>query len=438
MTAPVARSNSYSTSKGNALNVGDPTTAFSGTSTGGFTTPLGQTPSLDTSAPGAATRIAQSDLTYIGSMRGPTATISGTSNGQYEGGNWSCAYNPSNHSLFMCGRTQRVGEFALTTFSTSPTFSSWPIGSVIQTAIEPTEGGLEALRQSLITAQYPTPENFSIQGVHKITSTEILVQAWIYYNANGRSHKSFWRRPLNLSTTGQVSEAMEAVNTSINASGITQGVTPGAWGRYMCAIPSDWQASFGAPMFSGGGGGSAQASHTSGPSFFPYDPDNLSPSSALTIPSYLYYPLIDKVFPPANPVVYWSNASSVGGAAFPSGRRSVLYLVASGAGEEWYGLRTDHVPADTYRTAKEYHCPPYLFYIFEYDVLDLLAVKAGTMSVSDPVPNVWALNLPNDNGAKYRFGMTFDEVNRNLYVVTGSNASGSTGNYPVVHAFHLT
>lgn len=435
MAAPVARSNSYSTSKGNALNVGDPATAFSGTSTGGFTTPLGQTPSLNTSAPGAATRIAQSDLTYIGSMRGPTAVISGTTNGQYEGGTWSCAYNPSNHSLFMCGRSvsPRVGEFALTTFSTSPTFSNWSIGSVIQAAVDPTEGGLNTLSNS-----FSPKENFYIQGVHKITSTEILVQAWIYYNANNRNHKSFWRRPLNLSTTGQVSGAMQAVNTSVDLSGTGNTMTPGAWGRYMCPIPSDWQASFGYPMFSGGGGGSAQSSHTSGPSFFPYDPDNLSPSSTLTIPCYLYYPLTDKVFPPANPVVYWSNASSVGGAAFPSGRRSVLYLVASGSGEEWYGLPTDHVPSDPYRSAKEYHCPPYVFYIFEYDVLDLLAVKAGTMAVSDPVPNVWALNLPNDNGGKLRFGMTFDEVNRNLYVVTGSNASGTTSNYPVVHAFHLT
>lgn len=441
MAAPIGTANSYKTSKGNVLNVGDPTSPFSGTSSVGSTTPLGQTPTLNTSAPGAATRIAQSDLTYIGSMRGPLTVISGTSFGQYEGGTWSCAYNPANHSLFCVGRASDryvLGEFALTTFSTSPTLTSWSTGAVIQTAVDPTEGGITAVRDAMFAQYGGRPDNFYLQGVCLIGSTELLVQWWIYYNANNRNHKSFCRRPINLSTTGQASAPMQAVNTSINLAGTGNTMTPGAWGRYMCPIPADWQADFGAPMFSGGGGGSAQSSHTSGPSFFPYNPDNLSPSSTLTIPCYLYYPLTDKVFPASNPVYLWSNASFVGGAAFPSGRRSVLYVVASGQGEEWYGFATDHVPPDPYRSSKEYHCPPYAFYMYEYDVLDLLAVKAGTMAVSDPVPNVWQINLPNDNGGKLRFGMTFDEVHRNLYIITGSNGAGNTSNFPVVHAFHLT
>lgn len=196
---------------------------------------------------------------------------------------------------------------------------------------------------------------------------------------------------------------------------------------YMGLIPSEWQAALGGPAFAGNSYMSIDAQCSNGPSFYVFDPDDVTGSG--TIPN---TPLM--LFPYANPIStdYVVKADvEHSGMVFPSGTRSVLYLYMHGTGDYCYG--SGAACGDTCFTSQGVHQYPYQMQVLAFDANDLLAVKNGTKNYYNVVPYAtWELEELNSSTCPRPvvYGMAYDPVNRRIYL-------GKYGDTIYVHVYEV-
>ena len=145
------------------------------------------------------------------------------------------------------------------------------------------------------------------------------------------------------------------------------------------------------------------------------------------------------------PTNKFNGSTMMGGVAFPSGSRSVLFIGRQGTGERCYGTGTsdkalhrqarggDYYCYDPANSNKGDHAWPYVHQVWAYDANDLTAVKAGSKQPWQVQPYaIWTLpGLPSStrNQGATIASATYDDATRRLYVTE------AYGDKPRVHVF---
>jgi len=172
------------------------------------------------------------------------------------------AYNPTGNgglgSLFVTGISQAVGEISIPTPSTNG--GSVPEANLLNTAtlVDPSEGQLWT---SGITS------DVRISGLLVDNGKLIFTGHGTYVTDNSSSW--FWRRPLNLSTTGQVEGPFAVTDVVFRDN-------PRCYAGYMASVPAALQAALGGPVIAGLSAQSIVSNTSDGPTFSSFDPANFT------------------------------------------------------------------------------------------------------------------------------------------------------------------
>jgi hypothetical protein len=358
--------------------------------------------------------IQQSDITYLGAFALPSWNESptyGTSSFEYGGHALTSYHDPvtGSRTLFLEGHAHNPGAIAQVevpgSFVKSSNWSALPEARLLQRFVDVNSA--------------PDPGSCTgnpsfIYGMLGYGGRLIVAAACSYGGTQTTSHGV---RSLDLSSSGFQGYF-----------GFTGAVAPPrALGGPMTTIPSEWQASFGGPAFTGNCCISVTGSTSAGPSLTVFDPNDVGVRNPIPGKTVLFYPLSNPVCgaehcEAAQSPVY--NLTSVyGGVAFPRGSRSVLFVTAHGTGCYWYGgwdqpsfggcSEKDPALSDV----KGPHAPPYRYQILAYDANDLLAVKTGAKQTWQPKPYAVLIldGMPNSGNDRIK-GAGYDSETGRLYI----------------------
>jgi hypothetical protein len=364
--------------------------------------------------PASLPRVQLSDLVYQGAFRVPWGGQPDATTFAY--GGTALAYNPANNSLFMVNLVQKDGEISIPPLVNSNNINNLTYTTILQSLIDPLEGRINAIN--------PTDPNSKKIGGQLVYNNKLYVSAYSYYDGAGTQSSSHFARPINLSTTGQVTGPIRVGNQY-----------PGFVSGYMTQIPSEWQSLFGGPALTGNCCLAIVSAQSSGPAASVFNPSNvgvLNPVPATPVVGYpSSHPLAD--WGTTNP--YFNGTTQVTGIVFPSGTRSVLFFGRHGVGTFCYGSGAEcNDPADS---SKGTHAYPYKYQIWAYDANDLVAVKNGTKQQWELRPyDVWNFNLPFENTNDYHQigGAAYDRSTGRIYVAQGCKDSGCS---PIIHVLKV-
>jgi hypothetical protein len=244
-----------------------------------------------------------------------------------------------------------------------------------------------------------------------------LVSAYTFYDGAGNATASHFAGPTLTTLAGPVR---------------LSGSTPGLVGGYMGVVPPEWRTLLGGPALTGLCCTAVISRSSYGPAVSVFDPDLVGAQSP--VPSRLLVGYPDGhatlgAWGSSNPL--FNGATKIGGVAFPTGTRSVLFVGRHGD-DFCYGEGADcHDPTDA---SKGNHAYPYRHQVWAYDANDLLAVKQGTKKPWDVQPYAtWTLSGMSDDGSAKMTSAFYDPASRRLYVVA---TAGSVT--PRVHVYNVT
>lgn len=190
------------------------------------------------------------------------------------------------------------------------------------------------------------------------------------------------------------------------------GPTAGWLGGYLGLIPLEWRAAFGGPALTGLCCVSIISRTSHGPTASVIDPAALSSATLV-----LGYDQLHPLDPDTSQSTRFNLTTRVGGIAFPSGTRSVLFFGNMGTGPYCYGQSCTAPNVPTGQGPQAY---PYRRQVWAYDATDLLAVKAGTKKPYEVQPYaVWSLTIPDTLADARLTSATYDDATRRLYVAIG-------------------
>jgi len=367
--------------------------------------------------------VQKSDLVYVGAFRVPQGS-SDTSTFNY--GGTALGLGQGGQSLFMTGHDwhQRSAELSIPQIINNANITGLATASLLQSFSDPTEGRLAQIN--------PSDTNSKKIGGHLAYNGNLYVTGWSYYDGAGTQSASHFRRPVDLSTRGQV---VGPVRVGSQYPGYVHG--------FMATIPSEWRAAFGGPALTGHGGASIASIQSNGPAASVFDPEKIGSGGQVAATALVGYPLAQSLARQyganesgaANP--YWSVTSSVDGAAFPAGTRSVLFFGRHGTGAYCYGTGGAsggdcYDPADT---SKGSHAYPYAYQVWAYDANDLLAVKSGSKAQYQVRPYaVWTFELPYAPGTRKLGGVAYDQATGRIYL---SQLCADSNCAPVIHVMRV-
>lgn len=259
-------------------------------------------------------------------------------------------------------------------------------------------------------------------GGSMLWGDRLIVSGYAFYDGDGDAVASHFAGPNVAGLVGPVRVGAE---------------NPGLIGGYMGTVPSAWQAAFGGPALTGLCCISIITRSSFGPSVSVFDPAQIGagPVSSATLLKYT------QAIP--FPADEW-RVMSVGGVAFPSGTRSVLFVGRAGT-TSCYGIGTSdpalHLTKDANgellcydptASAKGYHGYPYTHRVWMYDAQHLAEVKAGTRAATSLAPAAtWDLpQMAIEAGRADMRSAFYDDTTRRLYVV--ASAFSAT---PRVHVY---
>lgn len=366
-------------------------------------------------AQSTAPRVQAANMTHIGSFTVPLGLhAGGQANMGFEYGGTGISYNPARNSLFMVGHDwdQFVGEIGI------PSLGG--VATLLQMPTDPTGGKLGQIN--------PGDPNSKKIGGTLPWGNGLIVSAYSYYDGTGSQMLSHFVRPTTLSS-GTVTGPLRV--GSLGA---------GFYSGYMGVIPSEWQAAFGGPAFTGNADLGVISRTSYGPAAFAFDPSNISASGAQPL---VYYPEAHPTLGPwSGANTYYGGADTVRGIVMPSGTSSVLFFGKHGA-TFCYGVGTsnqsqagqpsgngvDPYCYDPDDGSKGVHGYPYSSYVWAYDANQLAAVHAGQKNPWDVTPYaVWALS---GMGATVG-GAAYDPATNRIFVSEMTGANGAT-----VHVYSL-
>lgn len=355
-------------------------------------------------------------------------------------GGTALAYNAVNSSLFLVGHDwdQLVGEIGIPQVVKSNNLDDLSTATVLQQVKDITEGHMGEVG----TGGAVYSDSVKVGGLMPFGG-KLVGTVFIYYDAASFAARSHFTSGFDLAAVGDFS-GMYSVGT----------LNPGFVGGYMAPIPSSWQADLGGPALTGLCCVSIVGRTSLGPAASVFDPSALGKSDPAAATPVVGYPLEHPTLgewgntTTANPV--YNQGSQVTGLVFPEEARSVLFFGRTGLGIPCYGEGTSDqaldrqpVPGETGvvycydpgDSSKGTHAFPYAYYVWAYDVLDLISVKGGHKQPWDLKPySTWALDLPFAPDGKALHGVAYDPQGKRIFV---SQANGDANGMPVIHVFSI-
>jgi hypothetical protein len=360
--------------------------------------------------------IQQNSLTYLGAFKLPAGALGSTYGFGAAGtgglGTYAITFNANRNSLFIGGHPyeQRVAEIAIPT-----SLSGTPTATALSNLTDPVEGRLGSIN--------PGDPNQKILGAALAMGNQLYVAGYSYYDGGVTQTKSYFSRPINLSTTGQVLGPAQVGSTY-----------PGWVDRSATLVPTEWQSLLGGPALTGGGGGAINAVQSWGPSTVVFNPANITGTGNVPATLVLGYPMSNPLNPATTGNALWSQCDVVPGQAFIAQTRSVLFFGYHGMGNYCYGIGGSsggdcHDPDNN---SKGVHCYPYRSQVWAYDANELLAVKNGTKQSYQvhptPTPPTSPTNLaatsPSQSSISVSWTASTDNIGVTGYIVERCQGTG--------------
>jgi len=353
--------------------------------------------------------VQQSDITYVGAFALPNwdnGAKYGSSFFEY-GGHALTFFKDSSgrRTLYMEGHAQYPGNIGQVEIPASlGTGGSLPMAKVLQNFVN-----VGSFPDSGSCATNPS----FVYGMLGYGGRLIIANACSYGGSQTTSHG-----------VGSLTLAQLGFKGWYGFSGAK--AVPRALAGPMTLIPPDWQSAFGGPAFTGNCCISVTSSTSAGPSLTVFNPADVGVTNPIPGKTVLFYPLSNPVCGSANCEQKQSSVYNLttvyGGAAFPSGTRSVLFVMATGTGPYCYGSASDCGNDSALSDVKGPHAQPYRYQILAYDANDLVAVKNGSKQTYDPKPyGTFVLEgMAYSRDDKIR-GAAFDQETGRLYIAQSYN-----------------
>jgi hypothetical protein len=387
--------------------------------------------------PSTAPLLQSTDLTYVGAFRVPPGDYGSPQWTGFNFGGTAPAYNASNNSLFLVGhgQYQLTAEISIPKPVTSTTYTGLPVASIVSPFVDATGG---------LIRTYGTT---TIIGGQLVYQGRLIGTEYIYYDANNTQTAAHFARPSTSLTSGTVTGLFAVWDRT--KTGYVSG--------YLASVPPEWQSLLGGPVLVGNCCIPIIGRTSVGPSAFAMDAGAYGTATTPATPL-LYYTVDHQT------LGSWSNSSvpnpifnqstTVRGMILPQGTRTLLFFGGTGMGIPCYGEGTndqslDRQPLpggggnycyDPAISAKGTHAYPYSYYVWAYDVNDLVAVKNGDKQPWELTPYAhWPLRLPIADPAQLNQlgGATYDPATGRIYVSQIGGESAGFGRLPVVHVFQI-
>lgn len=180
----------------------------------------------------------------------------------------ACAYNAAGNggagSLFVCALSQKIGEISIPTPGT--TLGTVPTSTLLNTA-----GLVDPLEGQRLTSGITSGGGIPIGGL-LVDAGKLIVTAHGDYQVNS-SASWFWRRPLNLSTTGAVEGPFAVTDVAFRDN-------PRCYAGYMASVPASLQSKLGGPVVAGLAAQSIISNTSDGPTYASFDPANFTSAAS--------------------------------------------------------------------------------------------------------------------------------------------------------------
>jgi len=376
----------------------------------------------------AADKVLQkSDLTYLGAFKVPSDGDGATTLG-YNGA--GLAFNPAgnngNGSLFISGHIDygRVAEISIPAIVNSSNLSSLNRASTLQGLQDITEGHRNDLLGGGATYTMD-PAACNVGGV-LVYNNRLIGTSYIYYDSSHVAVRSHFASGLTLSTSGDF-KGMYQLSPTPQA-----GFVAGP----MTRIPTEYQSALGGKALTFLRAPSQNPGRSSyGPAAFAFDPDALTGAASSVINSVplIYYDMSHQTLGaydgPTNN--YVSIKDEIWGIVFPENTKTLLFFGRHGTGARCYGTGTDC--GDPIYADKGDHAYPYKYWVWAYDIDDLIAVKNGTKNPWDLTPQTWELNLPLGGWNWNISGAAYNPSTQRIYLLTDRGESP----LPVINVFQV-
>src|SRR3989344_3567658 len=395
-----------------------------------------------TTTTGSGTLLQKSNLVYQGAFKVPKGTLPGATYGlNYVDRVFT--YYPAHNSLFINNHVyeQKTSEISIPQIINSNSLNNLATATLLQNPADITEGNLRNIAAG--GADYGET---TMMGGLMVYNNKLIGTSYGYYDASRKVGLSHFTSGLTLSNTGDF-KGMYKVGD----------LNPGFYGGYMTQIPPEWQSALGGPALTGQCCISIITRTSFGPAAFVFNPDDLGVKSPIPATPVVYY---DDAHPTLGEWgggevnLYYNKATKIKGIVFPAGSRSVLFFGTQGTGKPCYGAGTSDsnlagqpTPSgstycyDPTDDSKGNHAYPYEYWVWAYDVNDLISVKNGQKNPWDIRPYaIWGYSLPfGTSGAEIQ-GVAYDPTTQRLFISQSNSWDGSTSMYsnaPVINVFKV-
>lgn len=362
--------------------------------------------------PRLARRVQPVDMTYVGAFRLPEGDRVGC---DYGTGAHCFTYGglfgvgPGGASLYVRGHAWAggVGEVSI------PATLTLNSTAVVLQDIHDLADGVEV-----------DPGEVNGQGPFAglVFSGRLIVSGSTYYDADGTQTNTHGVSGLDVSLAHDF-DGWYRFNPALVAN-------PRSLGGFMTPIPIEWRALLGGPALTGNCCLSIISNSSAGPAATVFNPDDVGVTNQLTGTTVLYYPLAHPLAAESTQNEFFNLATQMGGVAFPSGTRSVLFIGRQGTGPYCYG---DGAPCgDPCDGSKGTHAYPYRHQVWAYDANDLLAVGTGAKPAWDVQPYaIWTLSDMDSSGCASISGAAYDPSANRLFIAE------RYGDQPIIHAYAI-
>ena len=303
----------------------------------------------------------------------------------------------------------KVLEISLATPVIAETLAGLNTCTVLQNAVDPFEGaGTDGGDSNLHT------------GGMMVDGSNLYLTSYEYYDGNGNQSLTHFRRPKNLSTTGQVLGPLRLENS------VTPAQKAGYWSGYIAPVPADHQVAIGNNWLVGQCGIAITSRTSQGPSIYGVDLADFGVTDPVPLDPLLYYPSDHPLEPNGSPnpgysvqSEYWNGTSRIHSAVLVSGFDSLLFFGKQGIGPWCYGTGTEC--ADPCVLPKGTHAYPYRNQIWHYNINEILAATNpwDFQAYTASQPDLWPITIPFTTCTLYAYelgGVGYDITNQTLYV----------------------
>lgn len=415
---------------------------------------------------GAQALVQKDSLKYLGAFRVPQGDLGGPRYHGFSYGGTAPAYNAANRSLYLIGTVtdQLVAEITVPTPVISPVLGNLSTARVLQNLSDVTEG---ARRNIKVGGTTETSNNVYIGGL-LVSGNNLVGTVYNYYDGGSEAYLSHFKSGKALAAAGDFAGMYRL--DPIPQAGFVAG--------YMSPIPAEYQSSLGGSAITGQANLSIISRTSFGPSAFAFYPERLGIENPLKAVPLVYYPIANQALGEWRRGVaneYVAMEDKINGVVFPEKASSILFFGRHGS-TSCYGIGTSKAsqaaseseiksaiaatgasyvcgnstislqdatggdaccydPADS---SKGGHSYPYNYYVWAYDVNDLIAVKNGSKQPWEIKPySVWSFDLPFQSESRLIQGVAFDPATNRIFLSQGFGDNAPSYGLPVIHVFQI-